>query len=411
MSVRRGSRRRGGAGRRRGRSVRRPRGHRPAAAPPPAYRHPLVSAMCELLGGVLPAGLAPASAQRPPLDSSAGRRPAAAVLEQLSRARSDPALSRLARPAHFDERYGVPSFVWANRALGTTAGAAVRNAEQAARDHLTRLAPWYGLDAEDVRGARLRDIHDTGQGGIIVSLKQDIDGVEVFRDEVKILMDRGLELLAVSGYVPGRAAAGPPVRRRFRLAAPEAIARALADFSQGGTSPGLRPTGRTDGGYEVFAVDGKAGRHDVQPIRAKRVLFHLSDELVPAWYVEVIAADDAAAYVVSARDGGLLFRHGLIASESYSYRVWADATGLRAPFDGPQGTAVSPHPAGLPNFLAPSFVPPVLVPLQNGPISTNDAWLPPGATQTSGNNVDAYADIVAPDGFSAGDLRATTTGP
>jgi len=56
MSVRRGSRRRGGAGRRRGRSVRRPRGHRPAAAPPPAYRHPLVSAMCELLGGVLPAG-------------------------------------------------------------------------------------------------------------------------------------------------------------------------------------------------------------------------------------------------------------------------------------------------------------------------------------------------------------------
>jgi hypothetical protein len=212
------------------------------------------------------AGLGPAPTPR--LERC--RRPAAAVLEQLSRARSDPALSRLARPAHFDERYGVPSFVWANRALGTTAGAAVRNAEQAARDHLTRLAPWYGLDAEDVRGARLRDIHDTGQGGIIVSLKQDIDGVEVFRDEVKILMDRGLELLAVSGYVPGRAAAGPPVRRRFRLAAPEAIARALADFSQGGTSPGLRPTGRTDGGYEVFAVDGKAGRHDVQPIRAKR---------------------------------------------------------------------------------------------------------------------------------------------
>src|SRR6185503_12567303 len=38
-----------------------------------------------------------------------------------------------------------------------------------------------------------------------------------------------------------------------------------------------------------------------------------------------------------------------------------------------------------------------------------DPWLAPGATQTLGNNVDAYADLSSPDGFSAGDLRASTT--
>ena len=64
---------------------------------------------------------------------------------------------------------------------------------------------------------------------------------------------------------------------------------------------------------------------------------------------------------------------------------------------------MTPHPTGTPNLTYPPFVAPSLVSLQNGPISTNDPWLPPGATTTSGNNVDAYADIASPDGFSAGD--------
>src|SRR5207248_11764448 len=49
------------------------------------------------------------------------------------------------------------------------------------------------------------------------------------------------------------------------------------------------------------------------------------------------------------------------------------------------------------------------VSLQNGPISTNDPWLPSGATVTTGNNVDAYGDISSPDGYNAGDVRPTTT--
>jgi hypothetical protein len=41
--------------------------------------------------------------------------------------------------------------------------------------------------------------------------------------------------------------------------------------------------------------------------------------------------------------------------------------------------------------------------------SVNDPWLPDGATETLGNNVDAYVDLSLPDGLSAGDFRADVT--
>jgi len=122
-----------------------------------------------------------------------------------------------------------------------------------------------------------------------------------------------------------------------------------------------------------------------------------------------MAPSQAYMYVVSAEDGSLLFRHDMMAADAFSYRVWAQTTGDHLPHDGPQGTSPSPHPTGLPDFFSPSFIAPSLVTLQNGPISTNDPWLAPGATQTQGNNVDAYVDLFSPDGFSAGDFRATTT--
>ena len=64
---------------------------------------------------------------------------------------------------------------------------------------------------------------------------------------------------------------------------------------------------------------------------------------------------------------------------------------------------MSPSPSGVPNGTPlPPFVSSNLVTLANGPISTNDPWLPDGATETRGNNVDAYADLVPDDGFTPG---------
>lgn len=359
---------------------------------------------------------------RPELDATAGRRPAATTRGLAARARLDGTLLRLATPAGIDERYEVPTLLWADRTPGGRTSAFARlavrpTAEAAARAHLNRVAGFYRLQAADVAEAPLRSLHDTGRGGIIATFTQRIDGIDVFRDEVKVLMDRDLSLVAVAGYIPSRelvARTGAPV---FKLTPDAALAAALADFT--GAAPaaqGVRFTRTAEGGYLHYDVSAAtAGLPEgLQPggsVRVRRTLFHEPEALVPAYYVELMAPDQAYSYVVDASDGQLLFRHDIMAFDAFNYRVWAQTTGAGLPHDGPQGTGMTPHPTGLPDFSAPTFQTPVLATLQNGPISSNDPWLPAGATVTTGNNVDAYADLASPDGFSGGDLRATTTAP
>jgi large repetitive protein len=356
-----------------------------------------------------------ASAARPNLDVADSGRPARPV--STDRLRADAAAGRIGSSFHVDERYDLPTFLWAGRSAARvpSAGAGGRpDPEAAARDHLARHAHYYRMDDSDARDATLHHVHDTGQGGIIVAFQRVFDGIEVFRDELKVLLRRDLELVALSGFLPGKAMAGSPASRAFRSTATEAIGRALDDFTGASFDRGvLRPAGAADGGYEHYELAGQgrsfpAGLEDGQSIRTRKVFFHRPDRLEPAWYVEVTTGNEGLSYVISADDGTILFRRDLVQNDNFSYRVWADAT-LKAPMDGPQGNDPSPHPTGLPDNYDPGFVAPTLITLQNGPISTNDPWLAPGATQTSGNNVDAYADLVAADGFTAGDFRASTT--
>ena len=306
-------------------------------------------------------------------------------------------------PVQADERLGLPTFLWAARGPALRSLGALQ-AEGAARQHLADYASFYGLAPDEVAGAVVRHVHDTGRGLVIVKLKQVVDGIDVFRDELNVAMDRDHELLALSGYLVGRARlAHGASRARFDLDAVEAIAAAYRDLTEESLEPSeLAPTGRAAGGYAWYE-----SAKLVEPARARRTWFRLADRLEPAFYVEL----DDYAYVISAVDGRVLFRHNLVADDAFAYRVWADTGGLRQPFDGPQGTAPSPHPTGAPNGYQAPFVAPNMVTLQNGPISTNDPWLPPGAVETTGNNAEAYADFATPDGFSAGDLRATVTSP
>ncbi len=322
-----------------------------------------------------------------------------------------------------DPRYGVPSFVWAPRRTAPAPGVAglrsapARTPDEAARGHLAALAPLYRLQRADVEGVRLRHVHDTGRGAVIATYAQVVDGIEVFRDEVKVCMDRSLELVSVAGHVPGRGLAASGDAARFELSAERAVGEALRDF--GALPAAAMPTaalGADEGGFERFEAPAAVralpgGRAIERPLRVRRVWFRMPAALEPAYHIEVMGEAAATAYVISARDGRLLFRHSLMQDVAFSYRVWADAASPFHPHDGPQGPAPSPHPTGQPNFHQPAFIAPSLVTLQNGPISTLDAWLPPGATETVGNNVDAYVDLASPDGLTAGDFRAAVTSP
>lgn len=129
--------------------------------------------------------------------------------------------------------------------------------------------------------------------------------------------------------------------------------------------------------------------------------------------VRVLEEGEEHAYadVIAADEGRLLLRNNQTAHAAFSYRVPADATPPYTPHLGPQGHAGTPHPTGLPDGFVPLMQWPNLVTLKNAPFSRNDPWLPDGATTTAGNNVRAYADLVAPDGYSLGDLLSVITAP
>ncbi len=322
-------------------------------------------------------------------------------------------------------RLGVPTFMWGDNAqvderLQSALGR--MSPEQAARVHLSRLAELYKLAPRTVD--TLQAVTEaSGKGPTLVTFRNSVDGVEVFRESLKLLMNERRELISVSGYlnphVPGALSAS---KLRFTLDAPRAIAVAFEDLNgEKLDAAGLARTGKVQGPYTSFdfapAARAQGSVRMVTPARTKRVFFPLPEGLVPGWYVELHTGQqgrpeaDYYSYVISARDGRVLLRNNLTVADAFTYRVWAEGAPHFIPYDGPQGLAGTPHPTGLPDGYQAPFVAPNLVTLQNAPFSLNDPWLPAGATETVGNNVDAYADISGDDGLDGGDFRADTTAP
>ncbi|HET9481500.1 MAG TPA: hypothetical protein VFP98_07085, partial [Candidatus Polarisedimenticolia bacterium] len=249
-------------------------------------------------------------------------------------------------PDDFDASDGAigapPGFVRVARPARPAAEAAALSAlgaEGAARRHLKERAADYRLRDEEVLEAIVDSTHDTGRGAIIVTFRRQVDGVDVFRDEMRFAMDRGHELVAISGYLTG-SAREPSGRGAFRKRQEESIAAALADLTGEAHSPrGLRRERRLPGGYDAYApIAGAASRLLAgQSVRIRKVYFRLADRLEAAHHLELEAAVPGEpdslfyAYVISAEDGRVLLRKNLTADADFSYRVWADPSGDRAP--------------------------------------------------------------------------------
>src|SRR5262245_23782031 len=128
---------------------------------------------------------------RPEYDASA---PAANAPKHPFLARpADRARIRAGSEVQVDDATGLPTFLWAapdpDAAPGSGAAAAARAAEsheQAARRHLAKFASLYDLADDEVAGAVLSQVHDTGSGVVIVTFRQEIGGVPVLRDEIRL---------------------------------------------------------------------------------------------------------------------------------------------------------------------------------------------------------------------------------
>jgi large repetitive protein len=344
-------------------------------------------------------------------------------------------LSRQVSASASEPRFGLPTIL---RAPYTGNGAVplAKTPVDAAREHLRTNAGAYFLRTSEVDAAVVKHIHDTGRGAIIVKLVSRPGGIEVWGEELNVVMDRKLRLVGMSGYLstPDSAAsftAGSSFNVRasvapFALGHSAAVASAYADLT--GTPLGagaFAENGVVRGDYHGVTL--RAGVSTPSPLsfpgRARQVLFHRPGGLVPAYYVEVASPDPSArsldyySYVISARDGSVLVRTNLAAHATpFTYRVWADTAGTHQPYISPVGNGETPAPGDAPSppYVIPAAAARNDVSLVSGPISTGDPWLADDATETVGNNVHAYTDLGGDDGLQPApgpDYTANTSGP
>lgn len=300
-----------------------------------------------------------------------------------------------------EPRLGVPTFFWAEPEFGRrTPRAMGLDPTQAARRHLLAHAALYRAAPAQGSTATVAHVHDTSEGAVVVSFQQRLDGVRVFRDELKVVMDRQLRLVALSGYLT------PEVARlgTFSLDPRAAVAAAWA-YETGTLQEPLEPTSPVpdDEGYLEWSAPARWAR-------ARPAYFPLAEGVMPAFSIELETPTGGTAWVISAHDGTPLFRKDLVAA--HGYLVWADPV-TKVPLPGPHGSTAMPHPGGTfdPAFVAAS-VPQALVTLDHSGLSTGDPWLAPGATDTRGNHVQAYTDVAWPDGYTPGaDALGTVTSP
>ncbi|HEY0988199.1 MAG TPA: M36 family metallopeptidase, partial [Kofleriaceae bacterium] len=327
--------------------------------------------------------------------------------------------------AHVDPQLGVPTFVWARAASPGLRGPSERRGPiDTARAAIAEQAARYRLDDTDVSAAVVAAVHDRGAGPVLVSFRAEVGGVEVFGEKLSVIMDRDLQPIALSGHLSSSAGLrGPDIAWPGAPADGAAVAvAALAGKAIAGSqviAAGAR------NGYEYFGVSPSAGVVLERPVRARKVYFHGPEGLVPAYYVEIeartgtpvpdlvdldgrpVPTSEAYSFVIAAGRGDVLLRNNLAAHDGeYTYRVWADPA-TKLPSDSPAGNGALPKVAPTPDGAQASFIAPSDVTLRNFPFSRNDPWLPAGASETAGNNAEAYLDLLAPDGFG----NPTTTQP
>lgn len=328
--------------------------------------------------------------------------------------------SRSKAAAGFDP----PRLRWVMSELPSAFDAKALGAEGVARAHLGQLLRQQDQGKAASESFELHSVSAMANGSSIVQFTRRVNGIEVFREDVGLLLDAKSRLIAFRGsdrLTQSQAKALPA----FSLSAADAVATAMSayGFDRATALTALR-SANTVGDYQWFTtaagLRSAAGAENHRPLRAKPVYFPAAGEgLVPAYYVETQIQPDAAssaeyyAHVLSAVDGRVLFRHFQQADggNQFNYRVWAEAPPLGLPQPSPFGRDAFPHPTGNNDGYSPSYVLPALVAMENAPFSQGDDWLANGASVSTGNNADGYLDLVAPDGFGAGDIRPTTTAP
>jgi hypothetical protein len=328
-----------------------------------------------------------------------------------------------------DDKSGAPTFFWSIKG-GQTRPAALSSARPAdlAHHYLRANAAAYGLSPAALDTATVHHVHDTGRGGMIVIFRQRVDGADVMHSDLKVLMNRQGDLVAIGGNL--HPAATPKTKgkaRAFKVSPNQAIASAFGDlYGIKIGSASIVDAKREKGDYRYFNLAPTAAVKAAKiaftkQARARKVFYPTPGSIVPAYYLEIqagkvgSASSDVFGYVIAASDGRLLMRRNLTHDANTRF-----GPTRRSPIRRSRvRTKITRRtPRGCPITRRRPLSPPSRSrstgSIKN-PMGVADPWLAMGATESVGNNVDAYTDhsghyLINTDGFTAGvDLRATMT--
>ena len=341
---------------------------------------------------------------------------AAAETQSMSAVQQQPTVSGMTNQV--DGQTGETTFSWAPTGL--------------AKPNISAVAPEYQLEfaathylnaltgaAEKGALVQLKPVlahsYQSEDGVKTAKFRQQFMGIDVFNKEYNILMDAEFNLVAGSGRLANVATAKTALAANAQFAyADDAVKAAFAASGGDGSQLSLTET-TEENGFAVFSVNNADNSKKVLGTpRVKPVYFEKKGKLIAAQYVEIETSNhndtdsDYFAYVIAGDTGEVLFKNNLKAhAGEFEYRVYANADGR--PWDGPHGNVVPAESAD--QVDATAYLAAPLVKVAHGPIKSKDLWLKSDATITSGNNVFAYVDAIAPNGFTTGDFAAETTGP
>lgn len=316
--------------------------------------------------------------------------------------------------SHFDAQLGKATFLWAPKSMAAPDFTGILPEQRAAHASDFYLNALLGSSA--LKGAsqvKLANLHDEGKGTRIAKYKQEIMGVEVFNREFNIMLDEEFSLVAASGFLArNQLPAGQLAPAMDFGSAEVALRAAISELTEGQLNAELQLS-KEQGKYSVFTAKGETEALSLgKEARAKKVYFDGKKGLIPSYYVEVEMTEEDGvstelfSYVISGQDGSVLSKHSLTVDDSvFHYRAYARED--KVPMQGPHGKVVPQlEPGNDPTEILEA----PLVSISSMPsLSTQDPWLPEDAEFTLGNNAFAYADIVAPGGYSDGDFTAELT--
>lgn len=263
----------------------------------------------------------------------------------------------------------------------------------------------FGLREEDADGLRVTADYTNPDGNLsFAHLEQFIDGVPVFRGEVKAgFTKRGEMIRVINNLAPG--ASDAAVSRQF--GDPSQAVRAAAPMCGSDADRLLMSGARRDSDDSKFVF----GTTDSATV-AEKIYFPTEPGVViPAWRVLIWQPVNAYYIIVDADTGALLWRKNITEDQTQAatYGIYANPNAMinvaESPFpftpgpvspNGQQGAAISRSSVtrigneGLYSF-------------------NNNGWIPDGSTKTDGNNVQAGIDRDGVDGVDTNSEAVSAT--